>query len=467
MSILRHISGPVAWYQFKWNNRTFIFFGDQHRSLAHNCSHEGLACSHFDAYLQPHEDDPECYEITYLLAKLFDRAVTDHQEVDFFAEVTLGTFPSESSERFQSVFPTMPTLNIHEMESYRKTLQSPDPQLEEDYANLDYLHLIEYTFEDCFFPTDYTSTFPMTNSTSTFPTTNSTSTFPTAGPKVDSECPYAPYVRFHPTDIRWVINGESITIPAYTTYYVQYMVNDVPSGYDVVVEIANIFFEELTIITEELFDAYLLSDDFVTTIDNLFVPMKERLQQSAETDADATKYVQEIFSVIENVKRHAVGNRSIVKAKLDELRQDNIMMNGHNMADLIIMYFQSKFHEIDIAGMSQLWRYYYDEIYTPTTRGEKVNPDVAVLFYQQAEVLLTLFQIDILLMDAYVLASMFHQKSDISITYTGIEHTLDYVGFFEYIGISPVDFILSKEEETDFAFGRCIENIAFGEIFGV
>ena len=47
----------------------------------------------------------------------------------------------------------MPTLNIHEMASYRKTLQSPDPQLEEDYANLDYLHLIEYTFEDCFFPT--------------------------------------------------------------------------------------------------------------------------------------------------------------------------------------------------------------------------------------------------------------------------------------------------------------------------
>ena len=37
MSILRHISGPVAWYQFKWNNRTFIVFGDQHRSLAHNC----------------------------------------------------------------------------------------------------------------------------------------------------------------------------------------------------------------------------------------------------------------------------------------------------------------------------------------------------------------------------------------------------------------------------------------------
>ena len=284
---------------------------------------------------------------------------------------------------------------------------------------------------------------------------------------LNSNCPYAPYVRFHPTDIRWLINGESITIPAYTTYYVQYIVSDVPSGYDVVVEIANIFFEELTTIAEELFDTYLLSDDFVTTIDNLFAPMKERLQQFAETDDDATKYVQEIFSVIENVKRHAVGNRSIVKAKLDELRQDNIMVNGHNMADLIIMYFQSKFHEIDIAGMSQLWRYYYDEIYTPTIRGEKVNPDVAVLFYQQAEVLLTLFQIDILLMDAYVLASMFHQKSDISITYTGIEHTLDYVGFFEYIGISPVDSIHSKEEETNFAFGRCIENVAFGEIFGV
>lgn len=452
VSILRHISGPVAWYQFKWNNRTFIVFGDQHRSLAHNCAHEGLACSHFDAYLQPHEDDPECYEITYLLAKLFDRAVTDHQEVDFFAEVTLGadstsTLPSESQERFQSVFPTMPTLNIHEMVSYRKTLQFPDPQLEEDYANLDYLHLIEYTFEDCFFPVG----------------ADSTSTFPVA----DSNCPYAPYVRFHPTDIRWLINGESVTIPAYTTYYVQYIVSDVPSGYDVVVEIANIFFEELTIIAEELFDAYLLSDDFVTTIDNLFAPMKERLQQFAETDADATKYVQEIFSVIENVKRHAVGNHSIVKAKLDELRQDNIMVNDHNMADLIIMYFQGRFHEINIAGMSQLWRYYYDEIYTPTIRGEKVNPDVAVFFYQQAEVLLALFQIDILLMDAYVLASMFHQRSDISITYTGIEHTLDYVGFFEYIGISPVDSIHSKEEETNFAFGRCIENVAFGEIFGV
>ena len=178
----------------------------------------------------------------------------------------------------------MPTLNIHEMASYRKTLQFPDPQLEEDYANLDYLHLIEYTFEDCFFPTAGPSRLLADLASARSPTRLDEHPIGSrpSGWWLNSDCPYAPYVRFHPTDIRWLINGESITIPAYTTYYVQYIVSDVPSGYDVVVEIANIFFEELTTIAEELFDAYLLSDDFVTTIDNLFAPMKERLQQFAD-----------------------------------------------------------------------------------------------------------------------------------------------------------------------------------------
>lgn len=429
---LQYISGPVAWYYYKWDGRAFFFFADQHRSLEHNCAHDGIACSHFDAYLQPHDDDPKCYEIPYLLAKIFDHATSQHEYVDFFAEITI---PSDSKEPFQSVFPTIPTINIREMRARKETANTQDDILEEDYNKLDYLHLIEYTFADCF-DVDHTN------------------------------CPYSPYVRFHQIDIRWLETSESLTIPSYTTYYVQYIVSDIPHGYDEVIEVADVFFEELITIAEELFDAYLLSTDFVPTIDRLFSPMKEHL---VSTSGPTSEYVKEIFSVIENIKHHAVRSGSetfsIVKAQLEELRQDNIIVNGYNMADLIVMYFQEKFNqEIDLAKMSYLWRYYYDDIYTPTKHGEHVDTDSSANFYLQAESLLILFRIDILLMDAYVLAQMFHQKdSSISITYTGIEHTLDYVGFFDYIGVDPVDFIPSEEGEVE----RCIENPAFGEIFDV
>ena len=425
---VQYISGPVAWYYYEWAGRSFFLFGDQHRSLEHNCVHDGIVCSHFDAYLQPHDDDPKCYEIPYLLAKIFDRATTKHQYVDFFAEITM---PSESKEPFRSVFPTIPTISIRGMTARRKMSKNRSPDLEEDYDKLDYLHLIEYTFADCF-DSDQT------------------------------ECPYSPYVRFHHTDIRWAENSESMTIPSYTTYYVQYIVSEIPHGYDEVIEVADVFFEELIVIAEELFDAYLLSSDFVPTIDRLFSSMKKRLPTSSE-------YTEEISSVIENIKSHAIRDDtetlSLVKAQLDELRQDNIIVNGRNMADLIVMYFQEKFsQEIDLAKMSFLWHYYYDEIYTPTKHGKEVDPDTSSFFYLQAESLLILFHIDILLMDTYVLARMFHQKDgNIAITYTGIEHTMDYVGFFDYMGITPTDFIPAKEGDVE----RCIEDTAFGEIFGV
>ena len=81
------ISGPVTAYSGTYNGKNYYFFGDVHRSMTNACD---KPCNDFNlTTLQPIGDN-NCYDISRLLARIFNNAAAKQELVDFYLEIPLA-----------------------------------------------------------------------------------------------------------------------------------------------------------------------------------------------------------------------------------------------------------------------------------------------------------------------------------------------------------------------------------------
>jgi hypothetical protein len=79
---LKYISGPISWYYYEWNGRSFHFFGDVHFSFENNCESKGMKCSSVTD-----KEFCDCFDFIFFLDTIFTNAEKSGKLVDFFIEV--------------------------------------------------------------------------------------------------------------------------------------------------------------------------------------------------------------------------------------------------------------------------------------------------------------------------------------------------------------------------------------------
>ena len=310
-----------------------------------------------------------CYDITYLLEDIFKNAEKKNQTVDFFIEIPY--------------------------------IGSIDKDIEyHGTYDVDYINDIQSYFTDYF-------------------TFQKKKKFPN--------------VRLHYSDIR-----RSLDMPGYlkATYIASYIVMNV------IIEINDQEkFEFLNILMnrlfgkekfmKQIFEAHF-KDGYEDILDEIF----EKLLTDQEKNQFDIPFFQLQF-VIEEMKKQTKQrdqvSKHLIKIQLDELRKDKVMINGKNMADLILKFIFQRFNEIDVEFTLQEWKKFYTQ---HRSNPQNITPNQ---YYQLRSQFASFVDLDSLLMDAYTLARMFrtygesNKPSDLVITYTGDEHTANYVYFFEEI----------------------------------
>jgi hypothetical protein len=441
-----YISGPVNWYSFNANigdmgPRTFNFFGDAHFSKEKSCSDKPLykRCLTIgpDLKLPNIEKTADnCADITYALVKLFDNSVTNQIYADFFIELP---FHNDS----------YPDLYAKKVDRLAFALRNnPSSEDLHEYDKLDYIHSLYVIFYPCL-------------------------------QKDKSECKYSPYVRFHYSDIRQTMLSGIITINDYLFFASQNILQTLDAYYkmemlaelglyvdepiDIESEIAkgNFLFDiflklttsgrTLSGITEDynskIFNTYLYSDDFQNDIYRL---MTEIVSPNYKHNIEYVKFLLFIQTMSQLYTIKDGKNVSRLRAQLLALRQNNIIHNGENMADIIERFLLDKYNKINITEIYKPFTRFVDKILKPLS-SFKLNRNIK---HEYAELLSLsddlrvsdrFISADALLLDGYLLARMFrtfsattdsHQISQDVYTYTGALHTRNYAEFFtDYLNV--------------------------------
>jgi hypothetical protein len=79
---LKYVSGPISWYYYEWNGRSFHFFGDLHLSFENNCESKGMKCSSVRD-----KEFCDCFDFIFFLDTIFTNAEKSGKLVDFFIEI--------------------------------------------------------------------------------------------------------------------------------------------------------------------------------------------------------------------------------------------------------------------------------------------------------------------------------------------------------------------------------------------
>jgi hypothetical protein len=467
---VQFISGPVSWYFFDFLGRKFHFFGDAHFSKDNNCPRLfDQPCTTVTPQGEIVTPNQLCYDITYLLRELFDRSQREATYTDFFMEFPLRRGSSHS-----------------DLDQISNELQSGQPLTQrqrEQVENLDYIGTLYLLFNQCF--------------------------------QISKEtCPYRPYVRFHYVDVRLAESGQdfvSLTLNSYLfiesihtvlilmkLYYAlaQYSL-DLPEAQKLrqqiqsQVEFTNSLIDRVLLrgrtlqgetvdYNSELFNATFRSNDYPAEVDRIFGELLAGLPTGS-------KAYDSLINLRERMKQPVVrrDNRLIhrIQAQLESLRADNVIYQGHNMADLITEFIQNRYRRSNLTTAYNRWRQFYNQVYLPFSHiVTTIDLERSLVGFQQFNrnekntQLGLLISTDALLMDAYLLARMFrrfitprhgrgpHMESNQVVTYTGAEHTLTYVAFFqEVLQVNPIDKVPAKPESTTI---RCLNNPRFSQDFG-
>lgn len=77
------LSGPVMWAHTIYDDKSFIFFGDNHKGKSGNCGNDCLDMNLNQSYVGKNS---KCIDITRYLDKLFTDAYKNDEKLDFFIE---------------------------------------------------------------------------------------------------------------------------------------------------------------------------------------------------------------------------------------------------------------------------------------------------------------------------------------------------------------------------------------------
>lgn len=515
---LTYISGPINWFYFKGKvgeigpEKSYHFFGDAHFSKKNNCEDApyNQTCTKIQPDLIAAPPSKQCYDITYLLKSIFEKAVADKTYTDFYLE-----FPYQTKESDMKLTEISKILTNEETENekyYReddirefvakeiRKSHLTDLVLRE-YKKLDYINNLYVLFYPCL--------------------------------KVDkSECPYLPYVRSHYTDPRLSINSHKIrTLNSFIHIAINYIIEEIRilmvvshKKFDFMIKeipeirnkiIADItsksnFINELLLpltasgmsskgkvdINRDLFNAYILSENFskdVTKILNDIFPKAKLVPQSFREyfdlpigpilrDLDNISLLDAINQLKTDIIELSVEREKMnvhrIKAQLDALRKDNIIIENNNIADLIIDFLFDTYQSFNISSIYRNWQKLYQDFLVPLSKNV-VNFDKFVNYVENhpSGCFADLISSDSILMDGYLLARMFRTFSDTKkkrnphvpssqvFVYAGAKHTGNYAQFFtDYLKMPMLDFYQNPSNKH---FIRCLVDSNFKSIFPV
>lgn len=81
------ISGPVSLYIYKYDNKKYYFFGDQHYNNTNICEENGIVCDHYDFKLENVIiEGPYCTDLGALFHNWFTFNNDYGIKTDFYAE---------------------------------------------------------------------------------------------------------------------------------------------------------------------------------------------------------------------------------------------------------------------------------------------------------------------------------------------------------------------------------------------
>jgi hypothetical protein len=428
---LQYISGPISWYYFELDHRKFHFFGDSHYSKEGNCESKQIVCSSFNDN-NPKSDD--CFDIVYLLDTIFLNAEVNHHLVDFFLEV--------------------PYLQDEEI-----FIGNQD----------DYISSIVYYYINCF-------------------------------QKDKKKCQFR-NTRFHYADVRQNINQEPSTINIYLGSQIQKLLklfdkynsnSNISKFEDIKLKILRSV-EWVNFLIDKLFsknndNTYLFRRYFVSQFSSDYIQELESIYESLISGIDEVKYQKEIKSlqkVFEQMKRlskpfpkRTSGTRlHVTKIQLEELKKDmekNPSIYPNHFDKLIEDFIIKKSMQDDLTSIKNSWEKYYDQIVDIfNIRSE--NYPMRLIFLLNNQIIAIygrIIKMEALLMDAYTLTRMFRTYSssqnptpfaDMTITYTGAYHTLNYYEFFtDVLKIKPTAIMKSSYESK-----RCLKDEKFSEYFDI
>lgn len=237
---------------------------------------------------------------------------------------------------------------------------------------------------------------------------------------------------------------------------------------------------------KELFNAALFSKNYPEDVDRIFNILIDGITSRTDDLNDFTDFRDAMKSIVTE-RNGDIMHRTA--AQLQELRADNVLYKGRNIADLIIDFIQTKYELIDISDVYTFWRRFYKNVYLPVSKMvverdfyTSLNAFEKYTQNKMTQNTTILVHSDALIMDAYILACMFrkfktprkgrkpHTPSDLVITYTGSVHTRNYSQFFyQYLNIRPIDYQDNPDKDTQEprVTNRCLKNSNFSTYFNL
>ncbi len=478
---LEFISGPISWYYFETGpelfgiRRKFHFFGDIHFSKTADCTEKyGVPCAKVSPLGKVSNLNGRCYDITYLLMDLFQRAKKENRYTDFFLEYPFKIKPNGQDSRRSD-------LNQSEL-TKEQTLLKLIGQKSSTMQDLDYISTLYVMFHDCF-------------------------------QMSKKYCPYQPYVRFHYVDIRLSEKQQIIALNSYiffekfsdilqvmSMYYKlsEYtMFADIPEisalrqqiidSVEFTNHITKKVYQHTLDINDinynyELFNLALESDDYVNDVNRLLDELVEGIKIGTEDQKDFEQFRQDMIQPIVH-RAGKVQHRT--RVQLQELAQENIQVNGKNLADLIVEFITKLYKQINFIQVYSSLRNFYTVVY-PAFLAVYNEDTIRKAQYELQRYLYSrqtqsqVIHADALLLDGYMLARMFrtfpnpryeravHNSSDRVITYTGAHHTDNYARFFqEMLGLNPIDSRVNRIGLSKQNINRCLPNANFGKYFPI
>ena len=488
---LEFISGPISWYYFETGpelfgiRRKFHFFGDVHFSKTSDCTEKyAVPCAEVSPLGKVSNLNERCYDITYLLMDLFQRAKKENRYTDFFLEYPFKIKPNGQDSSNSNSDQLVDKMRSFEL-TKEQTLLKLIGQKSSTAQNLDYISTLYVMFHDCFQISK-------------------------------KQCPYGPYVRFHYVDVRLSEKQQIIALNSYifmeklpdilqamSLYYqlsMYTMFADIPEisvlRQKIIdsVEFTNhltekIYIPEHTLDVNdinynlELFNLALESDDYVNDVNRLIDVLVEGIKIGTEDQKDFEQFRQDM---VQPVVHRAGKVQHRTRVQLEELAQENIQVNGKNLADLIVEFITKLYKQLNFIQVYSSLRNFYTVVY-PAFLAVHNEDTIRKAQYELQRYLSSrqtggqLIHADALLLDGYMLARMFrtfpnpryeravHNSSDRVITYTGAHHTDNYARFFqEMLGLNPIDSRVNRIDLSRQHFqniNRCLQNSNFEKYF--
>lgn len=444
---VRYLSGPTSWYEYLFeddngNQKMIHLFGDAHEI-------KNLCDPSYRCMKSSKDKESDCYDLIYFLKELFDEVVDNQVYADMFLEIPYNIYKKDIYKLYQDTM----------------------------------IGKIFNQFNDCF---KYHK----------------------------KDCQYLPYVRMNYTDLRIAFHHDvTYDIPEKNiSSFVDVIKNkylDLETAFDrilrgeakgltsdQIVQIINYIDTLFDYVFNRYCDLYrvFLSDSYLVELNNFFEPMFQTFDKySDEFSPSDIQLTKNVFELMKKLK-HPKSNRSVIGYQIEELRKDNIKVNGKNIADLLEVFIQESCQKTfgdSLSGTSP--EVGFASVAPDLKDSEKIYSNWmkisrAMLKVDRSNVVNVINSIrnfgsdlryytiilESYFLDVYILSRMFrtfssskreHLPSILTIVYAGDSHILTQSRFFEEVlKIRPIHKIPSVRIGKD-SYKQCLQHNYFSDIF--